>query len=83
MLHFDRVSNPCIPAVITEGDDDALPVALMASVLLEVDIVDDLPGGTAASSPPIGGDCPKGLTGDVAVPGVEARPSRLLGTAAA
>jgi hypothetical protein len=34
LLHFDRVAYPIVTSGIPEADNDALPVAFVASVLL-------------------------------------------------
>lgn len=70
MLHGDRVTDPVIAAVVPELHNDALPIALVAGVLLEVYIVDDLPRTATVLHGPIGRDGAEGLASNVAIKGI-------------
>lgn len=85
LFHDHAGSDPVVIAIrIFELHDDPFPIALMSSILLEVDIVDDSPG-IVTSAEAIGvvrryrGEW---FTLNVVVTGVRATPLRLRGTSA-
>lgn len=77
LLHLDRVAYPVVAAAVSETHHYALPVALVACIFLEVDVVYNLPVVAALLDGPVRGDGGEWLAGDVAVEGIRALPRRL------